>query len=60
MSGSAVDYVYTEAGVPYAFLPELRGNFFTISPDEIQPSYEEIWNGLVAMVYTVEDVGTSY
>jgi chloramphenicol O-acetyltransferase len=43
-------------GIKYAFTVELRGNSTFTPPDtEIQPSYEEFWNGLVAMVDKIEE-----
>jgi len=36
-------------GIKYAFCSELRGNDFIIDKRQIQPSFEEIWSGIVAM-----------
>jgi len=55
-SGSTMDYVKARAGVKYTFTPELRGDNFIISPAEVHPSFEEIWNGVKAMVYQIEAV----
>ena len=44
-------------GVRYAYTPELRGNGFDPPPSEIQPAFEEMWNGLVAMVGAIEVIG---
>ena len=48
-------------GVTYSFTPELRdmdeqGNeyVFEAPPSEIQPAFEEWWNGVVAMVNAIE------
>ena len=55
VSGSTDDYVYAH-GVKYAFALELRRGFgwgpfagFIIDKSEIQPSFEEVWSGIVAM-----------
>jgi carboxypeptidase A2 len=53
-SGITMDYSHGVAGVPYAFTPELRGNNFIIAPEQIQPSFEEVWNGIVATVRAIE------
>jgi carboxypeptidase A2 len=45
-SGNTIDYMYGAVGILYAYLPELRGSSFIVSPDQIQPSFEEIWAGL--------------
>ena len=36
-------------GVKQAICPELRGNGFIVNRDQIQPSFNEIWAGLVTM-----------
>ena len=53
-SGSTMDYAKGTAGVKYTYTPELRGDNFVISPIEVQPSFEEVWNGVVAMVASIE------
>ena len=40
-------------GVKYSFAAELRGRWFAIDKREIQPSFEEIWSGVVAMCDTI-------
>jgi len=40
-------------GVKYAFTAELRGEDFVIDKREIQPSFEEMWSGIVAMCDTI-------
>lgn len=47
-SGILIDYTL-HVGILYSYTAELRGNGFVVSPSEIQPSFEEIWNGTVAM-----------
>jgi carboxypeptidase A2 len=46
-SGNTIDFAYYNASIPQTFLPELRGNNFIVEPSQIQPSFEEIWAGLV-------------
>ena len=46
-SGNTIDYLYSVAGIKYTFLPELRGSGFVVDPDLIEPSFNEIWAGLV-------------
>ena len=48
-TGSTDDYVKGTHGVDHAICPELRGNNFIISTDQIDPSFREIWAGLVVM-----------
>ena len=45
-----MDYMKGVAGIKYTFTLELRGGSHTPPDTEIQPSYEEVWNGIVAMV----------
>lgn len=45
-SGNTIDYMYARVGILYAFLPELRGGSFIVSPDQIEPSFNEVWAGL--------------
>ena len=49
-----MDYVKESAGVKYTFTPELRGTDFVISPTQIDPSFREVWNGIKAMVTSIE------
>jgi carboxypeptidase A2 len=53
-SGSAQDYSKSSAGVKYTFTPELRGNSFIVAADQIQPSYEEVWNGVTAAIAIID------
>jgi carboxypeptidase A2 len=52
-SGMAVDY-FKAAGVMYTTTTELRGNSFIASPAQIQPSFEELWNGITTAISTIE------
>ena len=51
-AGTTCDYGKGGAGVKYSFTPELRSMGDPPQPT-IQPSYEEVWNGVVAMVDTI-------
>ena len=53
-TGTTVDYIKAVSGVNYTYTPELRGDDFVVDTDEIVPAYEEMWNGLVAMVEALE------
>jgi len=48
-SGGTDDYAKGAAGVKYAFCPELRGNNFVIAASQIPLSFNEFWNGIVAL-----------
>lgn len=52
-TGGTDDYAKGAAGVKYAFCPELRGNSFIIDSSNIVPSFNEIFNGIVAMVNAI-------
>ena len=41
-------------GVKYSFIVELRGEDFVIDKQQIQPSFEEMWSGIVAMCNTID------
>lgn len=49
-SGGSTDWMMATAGMPYTFVPELRGSGFDVSPSLIPLSVNEMWNGLVAMM----------
>jgi carboxypeptidase A2 len=49
-SGGTDDYAKGVSNIKYAFCPELRGNNFVINANQITPSFNEFWNGIVAMV----------
>ena len=48
-TGGTKEWAKELAGVKYTFTTEMRGNGFVTDEEDIQLSYEEIWNGLVAM-----------
>lgn len=48
-SGITMDYFKGVAGVKYTATPELRGNSFVASNTQIPLSYNEVWNGLIAL-----------
>jgi carboxypeptidase A2 len=48
-TGGTDDYAKGVAGVKYAFCPELRGSSFVISSEQIPLSFNEVWNGIIAM-----------
>lgn len=52
-SGMAVDY-FKAAGVMYTATTELRGNSFIAAASQIQPSFEEMWNGITTAISTIE------
>ena len=56
MAGNTIDWAMQKAGVTYAYLFELRddGEFgFLLPTDQIQPTGEEIWAGVKAMVFEI-------
>ena len=52
-TGGTDDYAKGAAGIKYAFCPELRGTNFVINKNQITPSFNEIWAGVIAMVDTI-------
>jgi hypothetical protein len=52
-TGGTDDYAKGAAGVKYAFCPELRGNSFVIAASNIPLSFNEVWNGIVAMASAI-------
>ena len=52
-AGGTDDYVKAVHDVKYAFVAELRGSDFVIDRTHIQPSFEEMWSGIVAMCDTI-------
>jgi hypothetical protein len=48
-AGGSIDYVKGVTNIKNAFAIELRGDGFVIDKTEIEPSFKETWNGLVAM-----------
>ena len=57
-SGITMDYFKAVGGVKHVSTPELRGDDFVIDAVEIQPSYEELWNGIVVAINTIEAAAT--
>ena len=53
-TGATDDYAKAVRGWKYTFTPELRGIGFIVAPSEIQPSFEEVWNGLLAKEIAIE------
>jgi len=49
-SGITMDYSKAVGGIKYTYTPELRGNNFIIAANQIDPSFQEVWNGIVATV----------
>ena len=61
-SGTTHDFARGLAGVMFSFTPELRdmgadgiGYGFEAPDTEIQPSFEEMWNGFIAMYEGIDD-----
>ena len=52
-SGITMDYSKAQAGIKYTATPELRGNSFVAAPDQIEPSFQEVWNGVVTAIDTI-------
>jgi carboxypeptidase A2 len=52
-TGGTDDYAKGVSGIKYAWCPELRGNGFVISAEQIPLSFREIYNGIVAMVNAI-------
>jgi carboxypeptidase A2 len=52
-SGGTNDYAKGAAGIKYTFVAELRGNSFVLPAPQIPLSYEEVLNGVVAMVDSI-------
>ena len=55
-TGATDDWSRDLAGVKYAFNPELRGDGFVTEDYEIDLSFQEVWNGLVAMTKEIKAV----
>ena len=52
-TGGTNDYAKGAAGIDYSYVTELRGNGFVIPASNIPLSYEEVFNGVVAMVNAI-------
>ncbi|KAK2156094.1 hypothetical protein LSH36_222g04005 [Paralvinella palmiformis] len=53
-SGTACDFCKEKASIVYSFTPELRGPDHYVDPSEIDPSFQEIYNGLKTMITEIE------
>ena len=51
-----MDCAVEKGDTKYAFTPELRGDFFTAEPEQIEPSFQEFYNGIKAMVDEIADI----
>lgn len=51
-----MDYAYDKVNMKYSFTPELRGPGFDPPANQIEPSFQEIWNGLVATAKKIEEI----
>jgi len=53
-----MDYFKAVGGVKYTAMPELReglnGSGFVAKPEQIQPTFEELWNGLTTNIKEIE------
>lgn len=43
-------------GIKYSFTPELRGGGFNPDKSQIELSFQEMWNGIVAMIAEMKAV----
>ena len=55
-TGTTRDWARFHENVKYAFIPELRGDSHIIDAEEIHPSFEEVWNGVVAMSDAIDAI----
>jgi len=53
-SGGSNDWTYGGANVPYSYACELRGNSFVIPPENIIPSGQENFAGVVSLATFVQ------
>jgi len=53
-TGGTDDWAKGVANIKYAFCPELRGNSFAIANTNIPLSFNEFYNGIVAMVNAID------
>jgi len=49
-SGTSMDYAQAVADIRYPYCMELRGTNFIVPESEIQPAFNETWNGIEAMI----------
>ena len=54
-SGLTMEYAKGVAGIKYSVTPELRGNGFDPPNSEIEPSFQETWNGVFVYAMGVRD-----
>ena len=50
-----MDYAKAVAGIRYTATPELTGPVTDPETELIEKSYQEFWNGVVAMVPAIEE-----
>ena len=53
-TGESRDYLTGVLGVKYGVIPETRGPWFSVEPEKIEFSYQEIWAGFKAGVREIE------
>ena len=53
-TGITCDFAYTNAGIKYAYTPELRGPGFDPEPENIEPAFREFFAGVVASLQEIE------
>jgi len=53
-NGITCDYAYGALGVKYSYSPELRGPGFAPGPETIEPAFNELYAGLVAILPEIE------
>jgi carboxypeptidase A2 len=53
-SGITMDYFKAVGGVKYTATPELRGNSFVVAASQIELSFNEVWNGFMALFNALE------
>lgn len=49
-AGIPMDYSKARAGVKYTTTAHLRGNSSVGPPSDIEPSFQEVWNGIIATI----------
>ena len=66
-SGGTGDFARGVAGVTFSFTPELRDRgengipYIFVAPiTEIEPAYQETWNGFIAMMDGIEEYNERY
>ncbi|ESO11534.1 hypothetical protein HELRODRAFT_185234 [Helobdella robusta] len=53
-TGSTDDYTKDKLAIKYSICAELRGKSFVILPSEIEPSFREVFNGIVALSRSIK------